>query len=131
MSFDRFPFGFTEADTEFLVGGAATTGVSLGCRLSNPRHGALGLELVIENPSGGGFGAMFDAIVQTATDGVTTTADWVDTNTRINGINAAGVFTVQVADPVLDRVRLRYAGVGFLGFNSRVHWMSDKQPTVI
>lgn len=131
MAFDRQPFGVVEVATEVLVAAAQVQAFTPGAALSNPKHGALGVVLVVSNPSAGGFGAAFDAIMQTATDDATVDGDWIDTDTRINGIAAAGTYSVEGTDPVMDRVRLRLAGIGFLGVSVRTQWLSDKQPVLI
>lgn len=129
MSYDRIPFGVVEPDTEVLVAAAQTQAFTPGCTLTK-KTGALGLDLEVENPSGGGFGAAFDAIVQTAAADAAVDTDWVDTTTRINGIAAPGSHSIQVTDPVLDQVRLRLTSAGNLGVNVRTHWLADKQPTL-
>jgi len=72
--------------------------------------------------TGGTSGATAD--VTSFNDG---SADWLDTNTRQNNISAAGVFNLQITDPVLDKVRLRLdAGGGTLTCQLRTHWTFDR-----
>jgi len=132
MAFDRIPFGVTEADTNIPAASVLSLAYSPGVQLNNPRYGAAGFVLEVENESGGGFGAQFDAIVQTADFRAAGDGDWYNTNTRENNIAGPGVFSLQVTDPVLDLLRIQLdAGAGILGCLIRTHWLADRTLVLI
>lgn len=123
MASDTLPFETTEAAR--TSAGAVTNLYSTGILLQGRTTG-LAVILQMSDP-GGGYESQCDAIVQTAQTGVLGSdhASWRDTNSRINGIVDAGTYSLQVTDPVMMQVRLRFSNTGDLDAAIRVRWLMD------
>jgi len=124
------PLGVTLSPFHITTSG---TKVSPGVGLnSGKQFGELGVIVVVD----GTFDtANYDIVVQTAANaaGPGNSGDWMDTNSRINGVDAAGTYRIPVADPVIDKVRLKYVDhlFGATDITFTATWVGDRLPVAI
>jgi hypothetical protein len=109
-------------DSQVVFAGPATQ-YSDGMDLeANPS--TLGIILKV----GIGIAGPLDVIVQTAPQGATAAADWVDTSTA-QRYSTMGNYSLEVASPVLDAVRIKAVYAGAVAFNLDADWVADKALT--
>lgn len=132
MSFETLPYSAAESAAA-LSGASArsySTGKSPG--LASDGTNLAPISRLALNVSVSGYSAgEVDLIVQTAPSEADADGEWVDTDSRINGIVANGNYTLEVTDPIMDKVRIAYvpntgasAGATFTGTVTG-RWLCD------
>jgi len=123
--FDILAFGVDEAPVLCGSGGnVVTTGVTLAL---NPQYGALGLSVVLSGVIDGNFDLVVETAVQAANPAEADS--WQETNDRINGVVALGTYSLVIANPVIDKCRIKIVkNAGTLDTTFTPTWLGDKQP---
>ncbi len=67
----------------------------------------LGIQVTVASFSGGEI----NLVVQTAPSEADADGEWDDTDTRINGIVANGSYSIEVTNPIMDKVRIAFVPV--------------------
>lgn len=118
---------FVENETVIPTGAAQ---VSYGFSIQ-PQATRMGLYVTASETGLGALDGTYTVIVETAVNEDPASGDWVELPFCSVAFNAAGVFPIQVVQPVYDKVRVRIETDALNPDRAQVavHWMCD-QPLV-